>query len=59
MMVRFKWYFDPLFPHQLQKRQKTERNVKIGPPLTEHSGSAHVFFHVTSLNITGERKQRC
>ena len=35
MMARFKWYFDHLSPHQLKNI------VKVRPPLTKVSGSAH------------------
>ena len=37
MMARLKWYLDPPTPHQLKKNV-----VKVGPPLTKFSGSAHV-----------------
>ena len=33
-MARLWWYSDPPSPHQL-------KNVKVGPPLTKLSGSAH------------------
>ena len=33
MMARLSWYLDPLFIKQ---------EVKFGPPMTKHSGSAHV-----------------
>ena len=36
MMARFSWYLDPLAPHQLKKHV-----VRVGPPLTKLSGSAH------------------
>ena len=35
MMARFQWLLDSLAPHQL-------KNVRVGPPLTKLSGSAHV-----------------
>ena len=38
-MARLKWYLDPPTPHQLKKP------VKVGPPLTTFSGSAHVKVH--------------
>ena len=37
-MTRLKWYLYPTSPHQLKKQRK---NVKVGPPLTKLSGSAH------------------
>ena len=33
MMAHFKWYFDPLSPHQ--------KKVRVRPHLTKLSGSAH------------------
>ena len=35
MMARLKWYLDPSSPYQIKK------NVKVGPSLTNLSGSAH------------------
>ena len=40
MMARLSCYLDPLSPHQLKMFIKQE--VKFGPPMTKHSGSAHV-----------------
>ena len=37
MMALLLWYVDPASPHQLKKKVK----VKVGPPLTYLSGSAH------------------
>ena len=37
MMARLLYYLDPLSPHHLKKV------VKVGPPLTKLSGSAHVY----------------
>ena len=39
MRARLKWYLDPPTPHQLKKEKKNV--VKVGPPLTKFSGSAH------------------
>ena len=39
MMARFKWYLDPLAPHQLKK---TRQNWS---PLAKFSGSVHEFHH--------------
>ena len=39
MIARLKWYLDPPSPHQLKKKKNI---VKVGPPLTKLSGSAHV-----------------
>ena len=36
MMARLLWYLDPPYPHQLKI------GVKVGPPLTNFSASAHV-----------------
>ena len=38
-----KWYSDPSSPpHQTKKKKKKKKNlVKVGPPLTKLSGSAH------------------
>ena len=36
MMARLLWYIDPISPDQLKKNV-----VKVGPPLTTLSGSAH------------------
>ena len=40
MMARFKWYFEPFFPHQLKKKQK--KRCRIWTPLAKLSGSEHV-----------------
>ena len=37
-MARLEWYSDPPSPHQLKQV------VKVGPPLTKLSGSAHEIF---------------
>ena len=37
MMARFQWCSDPLSPHQLKNV------VRVGPPLTKLSGSAHAL----------------
>ena len=44
MMARLQWYLDPSSPHQPknQKQKNKTINVKVGPPLTKLSGSAHV-----------------
>ena len=42
MMASLKWYFDPPSPHQL-KQKNNKKYVKVGPPLTKLSGSAHVL----------------
>ena len=42
MMTHFYWYLEPLSLHQL-KKQKTKKLVKVGPPLTKLSGSAHTL----------------
>ena len=52
MLACLLWYLDPPSPHQLEtpppplppppKKNKTN-NVKVGPPLTKLSGSAHVL----------------
>ena len=39
MMAHSKWYLDPPSPHHLKKEKNV---VKVGPPLTKLSGSAHV-----------------
>ena len=40
-MARLYWHFDP---PSLQKLKKPTKNVvKVGPPLTKLSGSAHVI----------------
>ena len=36
MMARFSWYADPPSPRQLKKN-----SVRVRPPLTKLSGSAH------------------
>ena len=43
MMVRFEWYFDSLAPHQLKqnKKKQIKNYLRVGPPLTKLSGSAH------------------
>ena len=38
------WYFDPPSSHQLKKNV-----VKVGPPLTKLSGSAHVLYVFLNL----------
>ena len=38
-LIVVKWYLDPSSPHQLGKRGKNV--IKVGPPLTKLSGSAH------------------
>ena len=37
MMARFECYLDSLSPHKI----KTNKNVRIGPPVAKLSGSAH------------------
>ena len=46
MMARLSCYLDPPTPHQLKKTV-----VKVGPPLTKFSGSAHVHVHADRLII--------
>ena len=41
MMAHLLCYLDPPSPHQLKKQQQ-KKPVKVGPPLTKFSGSAHV-----------------
>ena len=51
MMARLQWYLDPSYPHQLKKV------VKVGPPLTKLSWSAHAFsFHTDLLFSDGPSK---
>ena len=40
LMSRKKWYLDHSSPHQI-KEQNKKKPVKVGPPLTKLSGSAH------------------
>ena len=54
MMTRFKWYLDPLPPHQLKnkaKKKKKKNAVRVGTPLTKLSGSAHVIITVHSRKL--------
>ena len=44
MMAHIQWYLDPHLLHYLGK------NVRVGPPLTKLSGSAHVH-HIIYLNL--------
>ena len=41
MMACLKCYLDSPTPHQLKKKRKKKNIVKVGPPLTTFSGSAH------------------
>ena len=51
-MAHFKWYLDPSSLIKLKKSKKKKKNVvKVGPPLTKLSGSAHdVFKQITKGN---------
>ena len=42
MLARILWYLDPLSSHQLAKLKKKKNVVKVGPPLANLSGFAHV-----------------
>ena len=48
MMAHLKWYVDHLSPHQLEKKQKNV--VKVEPPLTKLSVSAH-DKHLLVVNV--------
>ena len=47
MMARLYWYLDPPSPHKLKKEEKNV--VKVGPPLTKLSGSAHISQQQLSI----------
>ena len=48
MMAHLSLFLDHSSPYQLKKQQK---NVKVGPPLTKLSGSAHVVIILTQTAI--------
>ena len=51
MAARFKWYSDPLSPHQ-------QKNiVRVGPTLTKLSGSAHASTVVAYIANTLDQEQ--
>ena len=53
MMAHLEWYLDPPTPHQLKKNF-----VKVGPPLTKFSGSAHDCDCFDSLDYGGSSELR-
>ena len=46
-MAHLLWYLDPLSPYP-----KKKNIVKIGPPLTKLSGSAHVESYEETRNVS-------